>query len=45
MKIKVSFYEGSVTELLNIFCLDQNSKLKHVMIQFRFHDIHISDQT
>ncbi len=32
-------------KLLNIFCSNQNSKLKHSMIQFRLHNIHISDQT
>jgi hypothetical protein len=31
-------------KLLNIICLNQNSKLENVMIQFRFHNIHINDQ-
>jgi hypothetical protein len=30
--------------LLNVLSSNQNSKLEHVMIQFKIHNIHISDQ-
>jgi hypothetical protein len=31
-------------KLLRVFSSNQNSKLDHVMIQFKIHNIHISDQ-
>jgi len=31
--------------LLNVLSSNQNSKLEHLMIQFKIHNIHISDQT
>jgi hypothetical protein len=46
MKIKGLFMKVMLlNKQLIIFCSNQNLKLEHVTIQFRFHNIHISDQT
>jgi hypothetical protein len=45
MKIKGFFMKIILlNEVVNLFAQTKNSKLEHVVIQFRFHNIHINDQ-